>query len=196
MNNINIEKYPLDFKKTLPYFVDHIKCGNNLSSKITTINFQQGDFFTFLPDGSNLERLYEFSYAGVLLSFSLNKDLEMHLTGFIEKYISNSSRKWAFLENLLVDFGSPYASIDNVKLISYDKEVYYVLGKNNDIDEILEVIRSTEQVWHFLIILAELNEIKSEYFTDEDLNLICHHAKFIITSAYDGEGYVFWEKRG
>lgn len=32
-------------------------------------------------------------------------------------------------------------------------------------------------------------------FTNEGLDRICDNTKFVIASAYDGEGYLFWLKK-
>lgn len=46
-----------------------------------------------------------------------------------------------------------------------------------------------------LTVLTEgLNSIPKN-LSEEDLNEICAHTKYVITSAYSGESFIVWEKQ-
>lgn len=62
-----IDKYSLDYKKAYLYFIEHVQDGNALSLAIVkNINFQLGQFYTFLPENADGTRLYEFSCGGII----------------------------------------------------------------------------------------------------------------------------------
>ena len=50
-------------------------------------------------------------------------------------------------------------------------------------------------IWHSLCIISE-NQLNSAetILTLEKIKAICMNAKIVIIGAYDGEGYIFWEK--
>ena len=41
---------------------------------------------------------------------------------------------------------------------------------------------------------ADFSNVQPPNLSEEKLKEICTMAKFVIVGAYDGEGYIFWEK--
>lgn len=207
-----IKKIELDFKKTSFYFIDHVQCGKTLSKKIIErIDLCQGSFYTLLPSNAELNRLYEFSYGGIIPSISYDNQkykiegvsdnflpqqvitLSHECSDYISFYTRAKEKNCAIIENYMLEPDSPYVNIENVKIISYNKEVYYFLDKKNSAAEIYKTIRKSTQVWHFVSLLTEVKDSIST-FTNRTLDQVCDTAKFVIAGAYDGEGYIFWEK--
>jgi len=175
MNGNDVQRYKkhcLDFEKTVEYFVDHIQCGKTFSQKIVkSIDFNKGKFFTFLPSSAALERLYKFSYGGIIPSILYDKygnpvegqpamsyhkeDITMDemISMVIKAYLKRSCYNYAIIENYMLESESPHVIIKNVEMIPYEKEVYFFLSKKNSIDEICNTIRKSSQVWHFLCFL-------------------------------------------
>lgn len=225
MTKKNIKKIILDFDKTFPYFKDHIGCGKTLSKKIIEkIDFSQGLFFTLLPENANLNKLYEFSHGeiipqssnseepffieGISQPFHLLLTTDHDLCEFIKFFLNKQNKNYAILESVVSEIDDPNINIKNVKLISYNKEIYYFLNKKNSIEEINETVKTTVEFWHFLSVLTtsetkiltpldnqELDKKPSYPLTNKDFDKICDHIKFVIAGAYDGEGYIFWEKK-
>ncbi len=208
-----IKKYNLDYDKTIRYFIEHIKCGKTLSQKvIEKIDFRQGNFFTFLPANAELDRLYAFSYGGIIPAVSCGIlacevegypegflpqqviTMDQELSEFIANYTKISLKHCAVVENVIMEPGEKFVNIKKVKMAPYQQEVYYILDRENSIDQIYQTIRKSSQVWHFLSILTLLENTKRSSLETDKLDDICENAKFIVVGAYDGEGYVFWEK--
>src|ERR1700722_10290813 len=62
-----LTKCPLDYDITYTFVEDSLRNVNRLTSELLkVIDFKKGYFFTLLPEGSNIERLYEFK-GGVIL---------------------------------------------------------------------------------------------------------------------------------
>ena len=62
-----LNRYNLDFKKANEYFDFIFGGGNTLSSKLQTeLNFENGQFFTLLPDDADFSALYEFERGWIL----------------------------------------------------------------------------------------------------------------------------------
>jgi hypothetical protein len=208
-----IKKTFLDYKKTLFYFMNHMGCGKTLAKKMSEkIDFFQGIFFTFLPSNAKLDKLYEFSYGGIIPSVPYgNQVYEMegypngfipeqvttmdnNLSEFISNYVKKNAENCAIVENVILELSDIHANIKGVKMIPYEKEVYFYLDEKNSIDQIYKTIRRSSQSWHFFSILTELENKKMQSMNAYDLDRICDNSKFIIVGAYDGEGYIFWEK--
>lgn len=208
----NTNKYILDFKKTLPYFIQHIKCGKTLSKKtIEKTTFQKGDFFTILPDTAVLDQLYEFSSGGIIPPIPTNEVYHIEsypngfrpnqvittvheLTSFVFSYLAHSTNKIAVVEDYMAGPDSSHLDVDNVQKLLFDKEVYYLMNSKTKMENIYKVITTTQEIWHFLTVLSVNVEDLSKNLIDGDFDKICNNANFIIISAYDGEGYIFWER--
>lgn len=213
MSTRNIKKINLDFNKTIPYFKEHIACGNTLSEKVIEKNdFSNGNFFTLLPEDAVLTRLYEFAAGGIIppipygdkeyfvegLSEPFHPQqvitIKYELSEFIKFYLDKQFKNSTIVENVILEPESLHVNIKNVETIHFNKEVYYYLNDTNSIDDILETITYSDEIWHFLAVLTVLENKPTSFLENKDFDEICDHIKFIIAGAYDGEGYIFWEK--
>lgn len=206
------KQYELDFNKTLPYFLDHIGCGKTLSEKLVKkIDFSSGSFFTILPDNAHLDRMFEFSYGGIIplilsnQQYSIKGGAEVFVPSkvvtmdgecseFIAGYMQNNEKNCAIMENYMADVNSIHSKISNVRTLLYDDELYYLLTKENSVEEIYKALRKSKEVWHSLTILTVIIDKTQSKFDDFLIEQVCSHTKFVIAGAYDGEGYIFWEK--
>lgn len=199
---LEVRRYELDFEKTLPYFIDHIQCGKEFSEVvISKIDFTKGCFFTILPNKIDLSKLYKFSCGGIVFPSSCEEidgcniniiNVHYECSSFMFDFLRKG--KLAFVENYMLTPGSPFVDIKNVRSIYFESDVHYILDKMNSIQEIYETIRKSTEVWHFLAVLANINDFTDAFLTKEMMFYICEQAEFVITVAYDEEGYVFWEK--
>lgn len=189
-----IEKHELSNEKTFPYFFENIECGKVLSKKIIeTISFQNGNFFTILPFNADATRLYEFSQGGIIKSipygekeykisgFSENFHPQQVITmdrecvTFIASYLQKKTTNCAIIENYMAKPNGVFTSIRGVKTPCH--------GLENLIS-----------FWHFLALLTSIEEKPLHLNSNEVLSKLCDNAEFVIASAYDGEGFIFWER--
>ena len=198
-------KYNLDFDRSLKYFIDHINCKNFLSNKIVkAINFQDGSFFTLLPDNANLEYLYNFPFGGILKgsvrvyntpfsnAWSV-PNIDKELSEFIFNFLKKNEKNVAVFEEVIWESTSPHVGgIVNVNVAILQDQVYYIATPDSPQTSILEDIQVTGVVWHFLAVLTQGN-IPSK-LTEQDFDTICENLSYVIAGAYDGEGYIIWEK--
>jgi hypothetical protein len=179
---------------------------------VEKIDFHQGDFFTILPKNANVERLYELSYGGIISPIPYG-DKTYRIEGvseefhpqqviamndkccqFISDYTKKKHCNFVIIENYMLEPDSPHVDIKNVRMAPYKNDVYYILTKENSLKEINKTIRRSSQVWHSLFVLTQIENGVFTNLNNKTLSDICDNAKFVITGAYDGEGYIFWEK--
>ena len=75
-------------------------------------------------------------------------------------------------------------------------EIYFLLGKNKISEKIiLECLRASNSFWHSLCVFttADFTDVIKD-LTLEKIKEICLSTELVMVGAYDGEGYVFWEK--
>ena len=206
-----IKKSKLDFKKTLNYFIEHLSCGNTLSTFfLDKINLEQGSFFTLLPNNAMTDQLYAFSWGGIIPSIQYGTEkynvngcefqpkqvitMDKELSIFIFNFLNNNQENFVIIENVIADVDDPHIFIDGVEILFNENEVYYFLDNKNSIKQIYQTIRMAGEIWHFLAILTHGMKTRTKNITKDEIEMICENASFAIASAYDGEGYIFWEK--
>lgn len=197
-----VRVYELNFEKTMPYFLNQINCGKFLSKIVCKkIDFEKGFFYTILPQNSNFDKLYDFEYGGIIPSIKqgTNKPktiitMDYECSEFIAEFLSKNDANWAVIENYLLEPTSPFIEVKNVKTTSLGTDVYYFLNKKNSEDEIYKTIRKSSLVWHFLAVLTHIKRSIPLVLTSSIIDEICKDVQFVLTNAYDGEGYIFWKK--
>ena len=205
-------KYKLDFDSSWEYVFDNLDKVNTLSIQLLKLlNFKDGYFFTLLPNDANLDNIYDFK-GGLVLP---QNPIETHIVNGHKSYYSwipNIRNELSHLilkeitlnPNLfcLMDDFEGYPKdryhihyVDNYSLF-YGDEIYLSLTSQNiSIELIMKCLKSSHTFWHSLSIFtkANLTEVSKD-INLEEIKEICKKTELIMVCAYDGEGYVFWEK--
>jgi hypothetical protein len=209
-----LKKQELDYSRAAVYVVDNLRETSTLSERLLKIvDFKNGNFFTLLPEDANLERLYEFEAGeilpqspveiqrtshGEISTYTWIPTLEEELSDFIFKKIKNN--KWFCVFDDVIH-SSDSKHLKSIRfdgaLYNYNKQVFYLLNSNNITHDLaLTCVKKADSLWHFLCILTEanFNDVNDRQLSLEKLDEICLKAQIIAVGAYDGEGYIFWEK--
>lgn len=218
MESLNVNKYEkinkihLNHEQTYNYFIDHIDYHMLGKTILDRVNFENGMFFTILPKNANIDRLYLFPYGGILppistvqlqhtesskhfLTPNKIKNMDNELCKWIENFIARNPKNIAFVEDTSAAPTDPYLQKNEVDFFSYEQEVYYILSQTVDTKLINKTILLAGAVWHFLTIFTQKPENLSPNLTKENFEEMCDNLTFIVAGAYDGEGYIFWEKK-
>ena len=208
-----LKKYELDFDITWKYIKNNIEGANTLCTELINIlDFHTGFFFTLLPSNANFQRINEFT-DGIILpqnpnvefiinekkaSYSEIPTLQEELCDFIFKTLNDNQKLSCIFDDVLRSSDSSQLDFFNQRnlFFTYNEELYYKINKNNvNYNSILKCIEMSNAIWHSLCIISE-NQLNSAetILTLEKIKAICMNAKIVIIGAYDGEGYIFWEK--
>lgn len=216
LNNDNKDrkliKYDLDFVKTHLFFLDRMKDGNALSKAILNkLNFEFGNFFTLLPEGCAINRVYDFPHGGIMPSSPLG-DVKYQLENFpdfqpnqiegithefytlISDFLKLSSNRYALIENVLGKISDRHIKISGVDILEREEEIYYLLKGNHSLKQIREACNKSEEPWHFVGVIGTHENGVAATIQKEGFDAIISELSFIFVGAYDEEGYVFWEK--
>lgn len=193
-----INKYFLDYDKTYQYFVDHIICDRTLDKKIMSrINFKEGSFFTFLPDYAFLERLYDLK-SGILPSYQIDiKGWQVVSKGweiedFVAEHLKQNQSNVVVLDQYIPELSD--LKEEGVDVVFCNSDAHYLIRSSAPLKSIKNAIEDTDHGWHMLVVLTRGVKFKEEGFDENDFDVICKNVKYIVTTCYDGEGYLFWEK--
>jgi len=209
----HLNKYKLNYNHAWKYVQNNLDKSNVLSSELLNLSiFKNGYFFTLLPNDANTERIYEFE-SGVILpqnpkeeyfvsgeknTYSIIPTIRNELSELLLKEIKSSDQLCCFFDDVTRSPIDKY-STDSLyaHLLFYEDEVYYLLEKNEISSElIMQCLRASNAFWHSLCVLTKTNfkDLVDKKLSLEKIKDICLNAQLIIIGAYDGEGYVFWEK--
>lgn len=210
-----LTKYNLEYEQAFKYVHDNLEGTNALSSALLRIiDFQKGSFFTLLPDGSNIERLYEFE-AGVILpqnpdieyiskntgeknTYSLIPKIDDELSEVIFAKMISDNNLCCIIDDVTLTPEENYFDC----LIPYkhhiDEELYYILEPASITSDLIKHgLNASNAFWHSLCIISNLNykNIQPELSLDQ-IKEMCNQAQIVIIGAYDSETYIFWMKNG
>jgi|JI9StandDraft_1071089.scaffolds.fasta_scaffold175642_2 hypothetical protein len=188
-----LDKYDLNFDKSLMYFKDNLENTNELSKKILEeIDFKNGTFFTYLPNGTEKTKALLFTYGGIAIG------VRKQINNIILHILQSDTPICCVFDDVASSFknGLSYPLFDNFGC-HYEEEVYYALeNKLATNDALSKCVRASNSIWHSLCVLTHVGflDITHKKLTNAKLSEICKKAQILILGAYDGEGYIFWEK--
>ena len=166
-----------------------------------------------LPDNVYPENLYDF-VTGILppnpiqeyfidnkrATYSETPTIREEISELIFKYINDNKQIKCIFDNVncstremfLDDFFRSYR-------LKYKEEVYLLINNVEFVSKetILECLQYSNAIWHSLCILTSCSfkGLTGRELSLEKIKEICLKTETIIIGAYDGEGYLFWEKK-
>lgn len=210
LKRCEVKKYYLDFAKTYPYFIQQI-LWKQLSKKIVDkVPLTHGKFYTILPENAFIEKMYEFSAGWIIppkptgeidstiegVKFNVHrvKTLREELCHFFHAFLKKSNENKVIIEFTSGDYLTKNIDIKGVKTIFFKDEVYFILDHKSSFDSIELAVNKGCDDWHALIVLLNKSSELPVNLNDQDLENICSNVFQVVTTAYDGESYLFWEK--
>jgi hypothetical protein len=206
-------RYELEYDRVWKYIQSTIDQANALSSALLKlINFEKGTFFTLLPEDANNERLYEFE-AGLILHQNPTENYLINgkeasytktpkMDGEVAEFILNKLNSDHSLACLFDDVTRHATDKYHMELFrdfgkNHEMQVYYFINnKYATIELITACLQKSCSFWHSLCILFEntIDFSDNKKISLTEIDAICINIKLIIIGAYDGEGYIFWER--
>jgi hypothetical protein len=211
-------KHPLNPEVAETFFQKNLDGANALSIELLN-NFkkEEGHFYTLLPKDANLEHLYQFNAGGILPQNPIKFGSVGNLGNFYHSETPSIMDDLArMIEDILHQNENVTCIIDDVirnsshktirecndqfkSCIAFsEKSVYYLFNKENaEFPLLFDCLGRNCGYWHALTILSNisLKDCVGKQLEKPILSQICKNAQMIIIGAYDGEGYLFWEKK-
>jgi hypothetical protein len=187
-----LKKYNLSFLPTITYFKEALNEVNMLSScLLDLINFENGCFYTCFPEDIDLKKLYKFQSGGI------SGNTYSETAYFILRKLKSNSDLSCIIDDVIRSVEDKNLESFKAKNLFFKEEVYYLIQNSSATYEvILKCLHETDAIWHSLCVLteADLGYLISSALNEENIKDICIKTRLIAIGAYDGEGYVFWER--
>jgi len=196
----------------------HLADGNTLSRCLLEYcDLNVGEVVTHLPGDINAKEAKRFSTGGkhkdfrpavrrilvdgkTWMTMEEKPDTVAHLAGLIREFLGKD-RTLCIFEAAQCSPTDPWLRPDDERIRTLDDEVYFALGKNDAADEgkITGTIRDAYSDWHFVCVMSSLPEedllsIRGKILTEGDVKVMAERAEKIAVRAYDGEGFVVWDR--
>lgn len=193
-------KYDLDYHEALKYTFDVLEGGNELAKYLAAnLNFNHGMFFTLLPKEAHLNQINDYSYGGILdqdchthKKIQPVPNLDVEIAEYLFNYQIGCKNKFIF-ENVVYKSLENCFVIQNVSPVVLNDQIYYIINRVTSSETIYETLKTNLELWYFLCVATSAN-VDLSRFDHLQFEQICVSTHLLVFSAYDGEGFIFWEK--
>ena len=187
-----LDSFPLEHSKVMPYLENNLNGTNALSSFcLEHVDFRKGNFFTLLPKSMPSEKIEQFKNGGTKSS------LRRHISSIALDKLNENPRLSCIFDDITFTYQPNYEEdLFSLSGLFYKNEIYYLVTQKTLSFSLLEACFSASfaDFTHSLCILTLHDFSNQKELTQDVIKDICAQAVFIIVGAYDGEGYLFWEK--
>lgn len=190
---LELQDYELDFVIAMEYFYTNLNETNALSSSLLKfVDFKSGKFFALLQNETDLTKVNDFRCGGIA------KGVRTQISSIVlSKMKLNPKLRCAF-DDVTATFNSNYQEtlFDYCGLVC-DKEIYYGLTqKTATIELIDQCFLASNAIWHSLCVLTgiDFKDNNEKTLSLQKMEEISLNTQMMILGAYDGEGFIFWER--
>lgn len=184
--------------------------GKTLANQLLSKSLLEGKVFTYVPENTPLEFLYRFETGGIypfdrsLLQKTpalvpVQNDARPVVMEYILKYLHENKERCCLFEEPVGSPSDPWVKNSKMKYVHLNEEMYYFFDKNAKSEEFEDAFMTSEG-YYFLCVLSSL-PIDSQDgfapFNSLNSNQLKNFASNVVSffvRAYDGEGYLQWNK--
>ncbi len=199
---------PLQLNLARQYLEKQLHDGNTLAQSILKIlPLDEGHYFALLHPSANQKLVYQFESGGILPENPIepvkfagkiypgrkksNSNLELII--YLKTFIN--SKSFYYFDDQMHRKEDPIAMQYQADTLRYNEELYLFLNASNFSTQYAErIIRHVNARWYYMNIISEEDPGKSVEISIEKLVKITSKTTHIVVGAYDGEGYLIWQR--
>jgi hypothetical protein len=205
--NVMIEKKDVTGPLSFDYIRSQLSLGRSLSHMLNTMPIEKGKVFSFVPADTSKEKLYDFSSGGIYLFdkeilkttkiVPVRNDSKPLVIDEIITHINADKMNCCIFED---PNAMPKDPFHGVEFLNFNnEEVYYFFDQGNVQYQEIKKAFIFSEAYIFLCILSSLElDIRitheSGFITGSLLELLVEGVNSFFVRAYDGEGYLLWNK--
>jgi hypothetical protein len=207
--------------EAIDYIRKCLRDGNTLASYLLQkLNLDRGRVVTFLSSEVTAEVAKQFTTGGKLPLPPKSQwrytegesskwrmvpipDTDSCLVTIIEAFLSAEEKRVCIFEDALSRPHDPILSRSVARLLTFNDEVYHFLsGRDVESSKIRQTIRQAKSIPLFIGAMTFIPEESSFSYkarkmtiaSDELLRVLAERTEKIVVGAYDGEGYLIWNR--
>lgn len=187
------------------------KSSKTLSTYVSKLNLDDGEVFALVPQGVSEKSLYEFENGGLYkeavqsLSHAFNlipiqNEARPFIIDLIYNYIEGNENNCCLLEETIGSLSDTWVKKSKIEFVYLRDEMFYYFDiKNNEIEKIKEALKKSESYYSLFALSSYNNEEDSKHrpigeIRPEFLEEFVSNIVSFFVRAYDGEGYLMWNR--
>ncbi|MDE3055958.1 MAG: hypothetical protein KGI80_04635 [Verrucomicrobiota bacterium] len=185
-------KVELNYDNSMNYIKKNFFGVNEMSSRILeTLSSVTSKFYVLLPQDANRERIYNFA-SGYVTS-NVDKEISHYVVGKMKEkqcFCIFDDVNTSVLDNMHDSFYLEH-------YLYYKNEVYYTIKREILSEDVFfKCMIASDGIWHSLCVITKvaLDDLIGKELSQDLIEKICKDAQLVMVGAYDGEGYIFWER--
>jgi hypothetical protein len=204
-----VEKKVVTGTEAFSYIRKQLDMGISLSHFVNSLPIEGGQVFSFVPEETSSEKLYDFISGGIHpfeneelksteLDFLHNEAKRLVLEEII-KHIDENDQNCCIFENPNASPYFPWVKSSGIEYVHIgNEEMFFFFDKKGSDFEKVENAFTTSDVYIFLCALSSLDQtVHSSYdgfkeISVELLDVFVKNVSSLFVKAYDGEGYLMW----
>lgn len=205
--------------EAIDYIRQRLASGNTLATwLLQRADIDNGRVVTFLPPYVNEEAAKEFTTGGKISEpfFESHENVtndqasawkmvptpntDLLLVETIQAFLTTGEERICILEDPLAKANDPGLTTAGARVLVFKEEVYYLLSEPEvEGKRVLESIRRAATHWLFIGAMTSMPKgfaftPDTQQLTARELRAIAEQTEKIIIGAYDGEGYLIWNR--
>jgi hypothetical protein len=182
----------------LQYLCNCLQGGNQLARYLLNeTDLSKGKLFTHEPPKTDEDCLERYRYGGIASAeYSID-----YLISEIQEHLERDCGQMVVFEDNLQRKDDPHINKSGTRMFFYHEQIYhYLMGEDLQQPEQIEWTITESASLHLFIGVMTSSSQDPKLFaprsnaSDATLKDLAQNSKKIIVGAYDGEGYLIWEK--
>jgi hypothetical protein len=196
--------------ESFEYIINQLSLGaKTLSINVSQLPIRNGRVFSFAPQALSDDLLYKFESGDLnekIITTSnshlvpVENDSRIVLTNIICEYLNADADNYCVIEEPIAMPSDAWVLKSGINYVYIGDEMYYFLDISNCDKNTVEKLIKIGEAYYFLCVLGKLNidlhpdtTIKGE-INSELIQLMAANIDRLFVTAYDGEGYLMWER--
>jgi len=206
--NMKSLQIPLKFESASQYLIEELRDGNTLAqSLLQYLLLDNGRYLALLHPSANKNLVYSFRSGGILPQNPLEPvtfrgkiypgrrraNSYQELVTYLENAMS--SKTCCYFDDQMHRREDSIAQKYKEETLYYNGELYLFLqGEKFSIERSEKMVRYTNAQWYYMNVISEEGPGTNHEISIEKLQMIASRTTHIVVGAYDGEGYLIWQK--
>jgi hypothetical protein len=184
---------------SIEYIRQELSLGGVLSNELLKMDLYTGSIFTYLPSEFIPQTSVDYAESlEFLTGKKVSDEFDKVVGQFILNYLGNAPKKMAIFETMW-NGSDPIASKRPLQYFTIQGRKYDFLRGNDEKGMIMDYI-SDAHGYPTVIIAVDIGSedliiINKTDFADEMALWLANKTEKIIVGAFDGEGYLIWQKK-
>jgi hypothetical protein len=203
---------------SIDYIRKHLSYGLTISKYILNLlNLDEGQVVTGLPEDTAIEKLYDFEHGGILASelktmpiyrvqdkngkyFTMQRVPRAFpfVLDTVNRFLKGGVSRLLILEDANAKSTDPVIQKYGSPIWTFQSEVYHLVFGIPSNEEIKSTINKSDSLWTLVGFMTSLP--KEEHFplkkeiSLETIEMLAENTQKILVGAYDGEGFLIWQR--